>query len=80
MEFRFKLDPLSDAGLIARILDQANGARKNNAARSLLRHWYLNEKLQVSPPEGQTNGAVVSTAPMSDEDSDKAKSILDDAW
>ncbi len=80
MEFRFKLDPLSDAGLIARILDKANGGRKNNAVRSLLRHWYENEKAQVSPPEGQTNGAIASTTPMSDEDLDKAQSLLDDAW
>ncbi len=80
MEIRFKLDEKSDASLIARILDKANGGRKNNAARSLLRYWYENEKLQVSPPEGQINGAVDTTAPMSDEDSDKIQSLIDDAW
>ena len=80
MEFRFKLDPLSDAGLIDRIINKANGGRKNNAVRYLLRHWYENEKAQVSPPEGQTNGAVASTAPMTDEDLDTAQSLLDDAW
>ncbi len=80
MEFRFKLDPLSDAGLIARILEKSNGGRKNNAARSLLRYWFEKEKMQVSPPEGQTSGAVVSTEPMSDEDLDKAQSLLDDVW
>ena len=74
MEIRFKLDEKSDASLIA------NGGRKNNAARSLLRYWYENEKLQVSPPEGQINGAVDTTAPMSDEDSDKIQSLIDDAW
>ena len=80
MEFRIKLDPLSDAGLIARILDKANGGRKNIAARTLMRHWFENEKLQVLPPGGQINGPVVSTTPMTDEDLDKAQSLLDDAW
>lgn len=77
MEIRFKLDEKSDADLIARILDKANGGRKNNAARSLLRHWYENEKLPVSPPQGQINGVAASDQPVGDADLSQA---LDNAW
>jgi hypothetical protein len=53
VEFRFKLYKKSDARLLARIADQANGAGDNNAARFLLRHWFENERQAISPQVGQ---------------------------
>ena len=80
MEIRFRLHDESDAALIARIKEKANGGGENNAARFLLRHWYENERMACSPAQGLEIDATASNKGMSDEDLTKALDIIDRGW
>lgn len=71
VEFRFKLDERSDAALLSRIKERANGASENNAARFLLRYWFETER-QNLPQLGQT-----SLPPLGRDDQDLEGQITD---